>query len=261
MTKRSAVFGVVGNGMTKLFKVTAIFFILILLWQLAVSLFSIPHYILAAPWDVAKTSVMQWDILFKHAKVTLSEMLLGLSFGFVFGVLSALALVMSHRVAKVLMPILVLTQAIPVFAIAPLLVLWLGYGMGSKVAMATLIIYFPVTMSCFDGLRNTPIQWLQIAQSMGASKTTLLLKIRLPASLPSLASGLRVAVTFAPIGAIVGEWVGSAEGLGYLMLNANARMQVDVTFAALFLLILIQLTLFFGIDWSLKKLIPWQSKQ
>lgn len=244
--------------MKYLAKMVTIFIILIVLWQLAVSVFAIPHYILASPLSVASKLVDKWDVLIKHAGVTLAEMLLGLLFGFCFGMLSALVLIMWHRAASIFLPILVLIQAIPVFAIAPLLVLWLGFGMASKVAMAILIIYFPVVMSCYDGLRNTPTQWLQMAQTMGASRAAILVKIRLPAALPSLASGLRVAVTFAPIGAIVGEWVGSAEGLGYLMLNANARMRVDMTFAALFVLILIQLTLFFSVDKFLRWAIPWQ---
>lgn len=232
--------------------------VLIGLWQALVSAFAIPHYILAAPIDVAKNLLQQWDVLLKHAKVTLIEILLGLFFGFSLGLLSAITLSMSRALSSFLLPILVLSQAIPVFAIAPLLVLWLGYGMASKVVMAMLIIYFPVTAACYDGLRNTPTQYLQMAQAMQASRLALLFKVQLPAALPSLASGLRIAVTFAPIGAIVGEWVGSAEGLGYLMLQANARMQVDTTFAALFVLIVMSLTLFFSVDKLLKKLIPWQ---
>ncbi|PIE44668.1 MAG: ABC transporter permease [Gammaproteobacteria bacterium] len=246
--------------MKQLIKIIVIAIVLITLWQVVISIFAIPRYILAAPADVAKTLIERWDVLLKHAKVTLLEILLGLFFGFSLGVLSAITLAMSRTMSSFLMPLLVLSQAIPVFAIAPLLVLWLGYGMASKVVMAVLIIYFPVTAACYDGLRNTPLQWLQLAQSMRASKTTLLFKIRLPAALPSLASGLRIAVTFAPIGAIVGEWVGSAEGLGYLMLQANARMQVDTTFAALLVLIIMSLTLFFSVDALLKKYIPWQSK-
>ncbi len=242
-----------------LVKILFIAIILIGIWQLIISVFELPHYILASPRDVALALFERWDILLKHAKVTFIEIILGLILGFLFGVMSAITLMVSRRVSSFLLPILVLSQAIPVFAIAPLLVLWLGYGMMSKVVMAVLIIYFPVTAACYDGLRNTPTQWLQMAQSMQASKTALLLQIRLPAALPALASGLRIATSFAPIGAIVGEWVGSAQGLGYIMLQANARMQVDTTFAALFILILMSLTLFFSVDKLLKKLIPWQS--
>lgn len=245
--------------MKNLLKVMLIGIVLIALWQLLITLFSIPHYILASPLAVFSTLIDSWDLLLKHTKITLLEILLGLIFGFSVGLFSAICLTMSPRISAILMPLFVLSQAIPIFAIAPLLVLWLGYGIASKVFMAVLIIFFPVTAACYDGLRNTPQQWLQLAQSMGASKTTQLLKISLPAALPSLASGLRIAVSFAPIGAIIGEWVGSAQGLGYLMLQANARMQIAMTFAALFVLILISLTLFFSVDQLLKKLIPWQS--
>lgn len=245
--------------MNAVFRVCLVAVALIGLWQGAIQLFGIPRYIVASPLDVAQTLIDQRDVLLKHASITLIEIILGLLLGFTLGVLSAVTLSMSRVVSSFLMPILVISQAIPVFAIAPLLVLWFGYGMASKVVMAMLIIYFPVTAACYDGLRNTPQQWLQMAQSMQASKLAMLWQVRLPAALPSLASGLRIAVTFAPIGAIVGEWVGSAEGLGYLMLQANARMQIDMVFAALLVLVLISLTLFFCTDKLLRWLIPWQS--
>ena len=130
------------------------------------------------------------------------------------------------------MPLLVVSQALPVFALAPLLVLWLGYGMASKVAMAVLIIFFPVTAAFLDGLRRTEPGWLELARTMDARPLAILAQIRVPAALPALASGLRVAAAVAPIGAVIGEWVGSSAGLGYLMLHANARMQVDLMFAA-----------------------------
>lgn len=239
-------------------KILLITVALIALWQLVVTVFSLPRFIVASPLDVAQTLVKQWPLLYKNAKVTLLEILLGLVFGFSLGLCSALILILSRRLAAVMMPLFVLSQAVPVFAIAPLLVLWFGYGMGSKVMMAVLIIYFPVTASCYDGLRNTPTQWLDLAQTLHASRWAMLTRIRLPAALPSLASGLRIAVTCAPIGAIVGEWVGSAEGLGYLMLQANARMQSALVFAALLILVLMSLTLYFTTDMLLKKWIPWQ---
>ena len=148
-----------------------------------------------------------------------------------------------------------ISQAIPVFAIAPILVLWLGYGMPSKILMAILIIYFPVTAACYDGLRNTPQAWLDLAKTFNPSPLRLLLKVRLPAALPAFASGFRIAVSVAPIGAVIGEWVGSSEGLGYLMIHANARMQVDLMFTALLILVAISLCLYFIIDWLLRRFI------
>ncbi|MBX6375755.1 MAG: ABC transporter permease subunit, partial [Acetobacteraceae bacterium] len=143
-------------------------------------------------------------------------------------------------------------------AIAPLLTLWMGFGMASKIAMATIIIFFPVASAFYDGLRRTEPGWLDLATTMGASRRTALLRIRLPAALPALASGLRVAAAFAPIGAVVGEWVGASAGLGYLMLHANGRSQTDLMFAALFVLAAMALALWFALDALLRALLPWQ---
>jgi putative hydroxymethylpyrimidine transport system permease protein len=163
----------------------------------------------------------------------------------------------SPRLQQWLMPVLIISQAIPVFALAPLLVLWLGFGMASKVVMATLIIFFPVTASFFDGLRRTEPGWLELAKTMNAGGLAELRHVRLMAALPSFGSGLRVAAAVAPIGAIIGEWVGSSSGLGYVMLNANARVQTEVCFAALFLLAIMAIVLVQLVDISVRKLLYW----
>lgn len=243
--------------MKKLANWLGLFLLLIGLWQAVVSIFTLPTYLFPPPIAVFERLLQHTDLLLSHAKVTLIEIALGLICGFILGLISALLLTLSRRVSAFLMPLLVISQAVPVFAIAPLLVLWLGYGMASKIAMAVLIIYFPVTAACYDGLRNTPQSWLQLAQTLQISPQAMLFKVRLPAALPSLASGLRIAVSIAPIGAVVGEWVGSSEGLGYLMLQANARMQIDLMFAALFLLLLIALCLYFFTDYWLRRSLPW----
>ena len=144
------------------------------------------------------------------------------------------------------------------FALAPILVLWLGYGIASKVAMATLIIYFPVTVSFFDGLRRTEPGWTDLARTMGASRWKMLTRIRIPAALPALASGLRVATAVAPIGAVVGEWGGASAGLGYLMLHANGRVQTDLMFAALLTLAFFAVIIYFIVDNGLRRALPWQ---
>lgn len=243
-----------------LFHIALLALLLLLLWQSAVNLFEIPSYMLPPPTQVLHRFTERYDLLWAHSKITLLEIAIGLTLGTFLGLLSALALSLSQRLSHLLLPILVISQAIPVFAIAPLLVLWFGYGLASKIAMTILIIYFPVTAACYDGLRNTPKQWLEIAKTMQASPLAMLFKVRLPAALPSFASGLRIAVSVAPIGAIVGEWVGSSYGLGYLMLHANARMQVDLMFAALFVLVLITLLLYFSTDYLLRKMLPWVGK-
>ncbi|MDA0704279.1 MAG: ABC transporter permease [Proteobacteria bacterium] len=233
---------------------------LVVLWQATVSLLALPHYILPAP---ARVAAAWWDrseSILHHASVTGAEILLGLALGATLGCLSALVLASYRPARRWLMPVLVVSQSIPVFALAPILVLWLGYGMGSKVAMATLIIYFPVTAAFLDGLRRTEPGWLDLARTMGASRSAILLHLRIPAALPALASGIRVATAIAPIGAVVGEWVGSSAGLGFMMLHANARMQVDVMFAALFTLGVMAVSLYYAVDAALRRFVSWQAE-
>ncbi|MEM8979974.1 MAG: ABC transporter permease [Pseudomonadota bacterium] len=214
------------------------------IWQGIVTLTDVPRFILPSPALVAQT---WWDnraLIAEHSLVTLTEILLGLLFGVGFGVLTALTLAMSQSARVVMQPILVFTQALPVFALAPILTLWLGFGLGSKIVMAVLIIYFPVTSAFFDGLMRTPKGFLDLAQTMQARPLAVLWRIRVPAALPSLASGLRLAAVYAPIGAVIGEWVGASRGLGYLMLLANGRAKTDLMFAALLTLGIVSVLLF-----------------
>ena len=233
---------------------------LILLWQVVVWITQVPPYILPAPQSVILALLGHVPELFYHAGITLFEIVAGLAIGTLFGAGSALLMMISRGIKHWLMPVLVISQAIPVFALAPLLVLWFGYGMASKIAMAVLIIFFPVTAAFYDGLRRTEPQLVELAQVMDAQPYAILLQIRMPAALPALASGLRVATAVAPIGAVVGEWVGSSAGLGFYMLHANARMQIDIMFAALALLTVMALILYFIIDAGLRRLVFWQSE-
>ncbi|SIO10997.1 ABC transporter permease [Vannielia litorea] len=205
----------------------------IALWQLVVSATGLPRFILPGPARVAEAWWQNRTLIAEHTLVTALEVLIGLAIGSALGVATAIHLAAS-RIARVLVqPILVFTQALPVFALAPILTLWLGFGLWSKVFMAVLIIYFPVTSAFFDGLMRTPQGYLDLARTMQASPARILWLIRVPAALPSLASGLRLAAVYAPIGAVIGEWVGASRGLGYLMLLANGRARIDLMFAAL----------------------------
>ena len=234
---------------------------LLLLWQLIVILTGVPTYILPGPLPVAKAFVVHGRQLLPHLGTTLAEILLGLLIGMLLGAGTALAMTASPLLKRWLLPVLVISQAIPVFALAPVLVLWLGYGMASKVAMAVLIIFFPVTASFHDGMQRTDPDLLDLARIMGAGPLAMLRHIIIPAALPSFASGMRVATAVAPIGAVVDEWVGSSRGLGFYMLHANARMQIDVMFAALALLAVVSLSLYVVVDRLLDKLVYWQPNQ
>lgn len=203
------------------------------IWQIAVIVTGVPRYILPSVSDVMVAFVNNWSLIGEHLIVTLTEVVLGLVIGTCLGCVTAIQLEMSRAARLFLRPILIFSQAIPVFALAPLLTLWLGYGMISKVAMAILIIYFPVTSSFYDGLVSTPKSYLDLATTMGTTKWRQLFLIKVPAAAPSLFSGIRLAAVYAPIGATIGEWVGSSQGLGYLMLLASGRVKIDLMFASL----------------------------
>ncbi|MGR0278395.1 ABC transporter permease [Marinomonas dokdonensis] len=233
------------------------FLFILLLWQILVSALALPSFILPGPMEVLEKLFQRYEVLLQHTLVTGQEIIYGLILGLTMGLFFALQMLFFKPLKRWLLPILIVSQAIPVFALAPILMLWLGYGMASKILMAAIIIFFPVTTCCYDGLRNTPQGYLDLVQTMGASKWQRLRYVQWPASLPTLASGVRIAVVIAPIGAIAGEWVGSSEGLGYLMLQANARMMVDEMFAALFILSGLSVTLYFVTDYLLKRYIHW----
>lgn len=234
---------------------------LILLWQLLVQATRVPPYILPGPLPVAQALLEHWPVLIKHLGTTLAEILIALVLGTLLGSSCALSMIISPLLKRWMQPILVASQAVPVFALAPILVLWLGYGMASKIAMAVLIIFFPVAASFYQGMRRTNLDLLQLARIMGASKLSTLRHIIIPSALPAFGSGLRVATAVAPIGAIVGEWVGASGGLGFYMLYANARMQIDLMFAALAVLAAASLILYFTMDTILDRLVYWESNK
>ncbi len=234
---------------------------LLALWQLLVYLTEAPPYILPGPLPVGRALITHLPVLIKHLGTTLTEILLGLLIGTLLGTSSALAMIVSPLLKRWMLPVLVISQAIPVFALAPVLVLWFGYGMASKIAMAVLIIFFPVTSSFYYGMQRTNPDLLELARIMGAKPLAILRTIIIPSALPAFAAGVRVATAVAPIGAVVGEWVGSSAGLGFYMLHSNARMQIDVMFAALTLLACVSLLLYFLVDRLLDRLIFWQPKQ
>ncbi|ATI42628.1 ABC transporter permease [Pacificitalea manganoxidans] len=203
------------------------------LWQAAVVVLDMPSFILPAPAAVAARLWLSRALIAEHAWVTLVEVLAGLALGAGLGWVSAVALAFSAGARRLVQPLLVFSQAVPVFALAPILTLWFGYGLLSKIAMALLIIYFPVTSAFLDALLRTPPDWLAQARVMGATRWRLMWRVRIPAALPGFLTGLKLAVVYAPIGAVIGEWVGASRGLGYLMLLANGRARIDLMFAAL----------------------------
>lgn len=227
------------------------------LWEVAMRVFAVPAFVLPPPSRILAVLGARADIILPEAAVTLWEIGCGLALGGLVGVVAALAMARWPLAERAFGPVLVASQAMPVFAIAPLLVVWLGFGIASKVAMSSIIIFFPVATNFLEGLRRTPPGLVDLARLHRATSRQTLWLIRVPAALPNLAAGLRIAAAVAPIGAVVGEWVGASSGLGLLILHANARMQTDTIFAALLVLALISVALWAAVDAATRRMVRW----
>jgi putative hydroxymethylpyrimidine transport system permease protein len=173
---------------------------------------------------------------------------------------TGILLIISKSMRKWMLPFIILTQAIPIFAIAPILTLWVGYGIWSKIIMTTLIIYFPITIAFYDGLKRIDPMIINLAQMMKASTYSMLIKIRIPFALPQLSSGLKLAAAFAPMGAVIGEWVGSSKGLGYLMLYASGRVQIDLMFSSIIILAIFTILLYNLVAFISNYITRWDPK-
>lgn len=225
----------------------------LLLWQALVWATSVPHFILPGPLRVAQAMQANAALLAAQAAVTLTNLAIGLSAGLALGVLSALNLAMSPAARLLLRPMMVFAQAVPIFALAPIITLWLGYGAPSKIVMVALITYFPITSAFFDGLMRLPPAFDDLAHQMQARPLRRLFLLQVPHALPALGSGVRLAVVQAPFAVIIAEWVGASRGLGHLMLLSNGRGQTDLMFAALIVLAAISLCLFLSADWLARR--------
>ncbi|MES2204798.1 MAG: ABC transporter permease [Pseudomonadota bacterium] len=231
--------------------------LVLLFWQGIVWVFNLPEYILPTPSDVLLAFIHNWKILVYNTSITLSETLLGLGFGALSGCIVAILLMLFKPLKLFLLPLMLISQALPVFAVAPLLVLWLGFGMASKIIVVMLMTFFPIASALFDGLNKTPEHYLTMATYMRGKKWPILRYIYFPHALPFLASGLRISAVFAPMGAIMSEWVGASDGLGYLMINANARLETSLVFISIIMLVIMALALYFSINAFFKWKIRW----
>ncbi len=240
--------------MTRFFIITLS---LLFIWQMICLIFNMPPYILPSPFLVLLSIKNNWNELFFHASITLIEILASLFIGIIIGSIFALIISYSSKLKRWIMPILLASQSIPVFALAPILILWFGYGISSKIIIGVLIVFFPIASNFSDAINKTPKQFLDAGKTLGLSKSQVFWLIKIPYAVPGLFSGIRVASCFAPIGAVVGEWIGGSIGLGSYMIYSNARLQIDNMFAALIVLIIITISLYFFTDKLLKKILSW----
>jgi NitT/TauT family transport system permease protein len=230
---------------------------IVVLWELAAQLTEVPRYILPPPTAIAERLVRSWAILWEHSVVTLTEIGIGFAVGVALGLGLAIPIAYSAVVRNTLYPLIVASQAVPKIAIAPLLVLWLGFDMLPKIVVTALMVFFPVTVTAAEGLTSVDRNLLDLLRSVHANQAQIFFKIRFPYALPHIFSGLKIGITLAVVGAVVGEWVGADSGLGYLLVYANTLLDSTLLFASLFLLIAIGVILFVLVGIAERLLLPW----
>lgn len=233
--------------------------ILLLLWEGAVHLFNVPFYILPPPTRVLFVFFTKLPLLLSHAATTILEIGLGIFLGAGGGIGLALLIFYSPALEQGIYPLIIASQMIPIFAIAPLLVVWFGYGLWSKAVVATLIVFFPIVVNTVDGLRSVNEETIDLLRSLRASEWQIFRMVRLPASLPFLFSGLKIGVTLSVVGATIGEWIGAKKGLGYLMIQSNALLRIDLVFASIMTLSLLGLLLFGALRIIEQRLLRWRT--
>jgi len=232
----------------------------LLAWELVARYSGLPRFILPAPHDVWLSFVktLKNGTLLYHTSITLTEIVLGMLAGVCFATVVGYMLAKSRTLEKILSPYLVASQAIPIVAIAPLLVIWLGGGMLSKVLICALIVFFPVLVNTVVGVRAVPTALYDLMNSVRATRWQILLKLEVPAALPILLGGLRIGATLSVIGAIVGELVDAQEGLGYLLQLGDFQYDTSMVYVAVFMLIFLALGLYGIVAWFERKFLVWQ---
>lgn len=234
---------------------------LLVLWDIVVRLFKIPPYLIPPPLAVVKSLGAEWQMLLAQSLPTLYATLGGFAASAVIGIPIAMWIAYSRTVESFVYPLLVFSQSIPKVAIAPLFVVWFGFGIVPKVIAAFLLGFFPVVVSTVQGFKSIEPEVIDLARSMGANPLKIFLKFRLPQAMPSIFSGLKVSVTLAVVGAVVGEFVGSNSGIGFVLQRATGTFDLPLMFAALVVLSTMGVLLFLVVELVERWMMPWHASQ
>ncbi|WP_343919196.1 ABC transporter permease [Agrococcus citreus] len=235
--------------------------VVLVAWQLAVDLLDIPTYILPSPLQTVESLWSNRLELWGATLVTTGEVLAGFLLAVLVSVPIAMLLVSFRWFERIVYPFLVLLQTVPKIALAPLFVVWFGFGPGPKVLVTFLICFFPILLDTMTGLRSSNPDMASLVRTMGGGRWAVFSKVRLPSALPHLFAGVKVAITLAVVGAVVGEFVGATEGLGYLLLRANANLDTPLLFASIVILTVLGLALFYLVALIERLVIPWHVSQ
>lgn len=229
-------------------------------WELAIRSFHVPTFVLPAPSAIVRALIESRGRLAIAAMSTALEVFFGFVLASLTGVLVALVIARFERFGRALYPLVVLFQNVPKVALAPIFILWFGFDLAPKVALIVVIAFFPVAIDMLAGLQSVEPSFVALMQSVGASRSKILLRVRIPHSLPHLMAGLKVAITFSVIGAIVGEFAGANQGLGYVIEFASTQLDTPLIFAALVVVSVLGLAFYYVVELAERLLVPWAPK-
>ncbi len=241
------------------FRPVLLLVILTVLWDVSVRVFAIPAYLIPKPGDVALALMSDWDQLLAASVPTTMATLGGFALSVLFGIPVAMLIAGSRTVEAYVYPLLVFSQSIPKVAIAPLFVVWFGFGLLPKVISAFLLAFFPIVVSAVQGFKSVDTDMMDLAKSMKASRLQTFTMVRLPHAMPAIFAGLKVSITLAVVGAVVGEFVGANSGIGFVLQRSIGNFELPLMFAALVVLALIGVVLFWIIDVIERLAIPWHA--
>ena len=237
----------------------AAFCLILLLWWIISATGLVPSYMLPSPVSVAAAFIKDFPNLMTHALVSLQEAIYGLIIGVILAFIIASLMDRFETLEKALLPLLVVTQTIPTIAIAPLLVLWMGFGMAPKITLVVVTTFFPIAVGMLDGYKSVDPDEIDLLRSMKANRMQIFRHVKIPAALPYFFSGLRVSASYAVVGAVISEWLGGFEGLGVYMTRVRKAYAFDKMFAVIILIIIVSLLLMALVDILKKVSMPWVS--
>ncbi len=236
------------------------FVVLLLAWEGATRLLNVPVWLIPAPTQIVAATIERGpDVLF-HTWVTFYETVLGFALAILLGVPLAVAVVHSKSLSNTIYPLILITQSIPKVAFAPILLIWFGYGDFPKILVAFLVAFFPIVVDTATGLRSPQPQAIELARQLAASDFQIYTKIRFPSALPHFFSGLKVAITLAVIGAVIGEFVGAESGLGFLVIESTSHFKTPLAFGAMMLLAIMSMVLFAVVAVAERIVCPWYGR-
>ena len=244
---------------SRVFPIVVALSVIVSIWYFATIVLNVPKYVLPLPHVVLTTFISKLPMLLSHAAITGFEAIAGLTLAVLIGFATSCLIVWSPPVGRAVMPMLAFIQTTPKVAIAPLLLMWLGFGFAPKIAIAFLISFFPIVVATVAGLKSAQHELIELVRSLTSSNRDLLLRVQIPSALPYFFSGLKIAGTLSLIGALVGEFVGSDQGLGYVILVANGDLNAPMLFAAIVIASLMGFVLFNLVEWIERTAMPWHT--